>query len=48
MLTSNRSHTSIRGRSRMTPPWPKVLTEDEAHRIASNIAKLPILLSKES
>ena len=39
------SPMSIHARMRMTPHTAKVLTEDEA-QIASNIAKLPTLLTK--
>ena len=41
MLTVNRSHMCIRGRQWAAANIAGVLTEDEARRLASNIAKLP-------
>ena len=44
MLTSNPSHMSIPREPEREAQIANVLTEDEARRIASNIAKLPSLL----
>ena len=45
MLRGNRSPTSIRVKHPADAGTAGVLTEDEARRIASNIAKLPSALS---